>query len=246
MALIKNQSEISILRIAGKKLHDVLEMAINAAKQGVSLQELDALIEKSIREAGATPSFLGYDGFPNASCLSLNAQVVHGIPTNYKLQDGDLLGIDVGLWFKGLCVDAARSVVIGTGSADTNKLLKATLEGLKAGIKAAKPFRRIGAISEAVQEVGEKYHLGIVRALTGHGVGHQVHEDPEIPNFGKSSDGIVIKPGMVLAIEPMFTLGGAEVVTEIDGWGVVTADKSLAAHFEQTVVITSRGAEILT
>jgi methionyl aminopeptidase len=246
MSLIKSPADISLLRIAGKKLGGVLRLGEDTAREGLTLLELDAILHEQIRLEGCKPSFLGFEGFPNASCLSVNHQVVHGIPNDYVLQEGDILGIDLGLWYEGVCVDAARTVAIGTVSHEAADLLAHTQEALKAGIQAAKPFRRVGAISQAVQERAEKYGHGIVRSLTGHGVGHKVHEDPEVPNYGRSSDGILLRPGMVLAIEPMLTTGGGEIVTEDDGWTVSTADGSLSAQFEHTVVITQRGHEILT
>lgn len=246
MALIKSQSDIQQLRSAGKILAATLAHAHSLAKPGVSLLELDKQIEAFIRSNGCKPSFLGYEGFPNASCLSLNAEVVHGIPNERVLKEGDVLGIDVGLWKGSVCVDSAITVGVGEISAEAQELLGHTQAALKAGIAAAKPFRRVGAISHAVQEYAELEELGIVRALTGHGVGHQVHEDPEVPNYGRVSDGILLRPGMVLAIEPMLTLGSGDVITEVDGWTVTTADGSLSAQFEHTVLITQRGAEILT
>ena len=246
MSLIKSSSDISSLRIAGKKLGAILRLAEEQARPGVTLLQIDAMLHEQILAEGCKPSFLGYDGFPNASCLSVNSQVVHGIPNDYVLQEGDILGIDLGLWYGGVCVDAARTVGVGTISQEAADLLIHTQEALTAGIKAAKPFRRVGAISQAVQEKAEKYGHGIVRNLTGHGVGHKVHEEPEIPNYGRASDGILLRPGMVLAIEPMLTTGGGDVITEDDGWTVSTADRSLSAQFEHTVVITQRGHEILT
>lgn len=246
MSLIKSSQELIILRQAGRKLAEVIELAKTLAKEGVVLSQLDSEIQRAIVQLDATPSFLGYEGYPKASCLSLNQQVVHGIPDDRTLCNGDLLGIDIGLWFKGLCVDGAVTVAIGMPTAEVERLITTTQKALDAGIKAAKPFRKIGAISHAVQAIAEAEHLGIVRALTGHGVGHQVHEPPEVPNIGRPSDGSSLRPGMVLAIEPMLTLGNGEVLTEIDGWGIVTADGSWAAHFEHTVAITSRGVEILT
>lgn len=246
MSLIKSSKDLSLIRIAGQKLAEILEDAKQFATIGVNLLELEKHIHDSIQARESTPSFLGYEGYPNASCLSLNNQVVHGIPRDYALQDGDILGIDVGLWYKGVCVDGAITVCIGEPSTKALNLIEQTQEALEAGIRAVKPYRRVGAISHAVQEVAEKYNLGIVRALTGHGVGHAVHESPQIPNFGRISDGSILKPGMVLAIEPMFTLGSGEVLTEIDGWGIISADGSLSAHFEHTVIVTKSGAEIVT
>jgi methionyl aminopeptidase len=246
MALIKTSDEIRTLRRGGVLLGQVLVYAETLAVPGAVLRDIDALIDAKIRAGGGIPSFLGYDGFPNASCLSLNSEVVHGIPDGRKLKEGDILGIDAGLWLDNLCVDSARTVAVGTISEKAQRLLTLTQEALQAGINAAKPGRKIGAISNAIQQFAEAHDLGIVRALTGHGVGHKVHEDPEVPNFGRTTDGQLIRTGMVLAIEPMLTLGSGSVYTDVDGWTVVTADHSLSAQFEHTIVITSRGAEILT
>jgi methionyl aminopeptidase len=246
MSLIKTPQEISTIKTAGKYLGEVLARAERSVKPGLNLLELDASIHKHIVELGAKPSFLGYEDFPNASCLSVNDELVHGIPKDRALKEGDIVGIDVGLWYKGLCVDSAITVAVGSISPEAQRLLTVTQEALTKGIKAIKPFQRIGLISHAVQVVGEDAGLGIVRSLTGHGVGHEVHEEPSIPNIGRPSDGILLRPGMVLAIEPMFTLGHGAVVTDIDGWTIRTQDGSLSAQFEHTVVVTSRGAEIVT
>lgn len=246
MALIKSPEDIRILRKAGALLAHVLDVAQEMAKPGVVLRDINSAAEAAIREAGATPSFLGHDGFPAATCLSLNAEVVHGIPDGRVLKEGDILGIDIGLWLDQRCVDAARTVAVGAISKDAQRLLDLTQEALAHGIAAAKPGRKVGAISHAVQQFAESNDLGIVRTLTGHGVGHKVHEEPEVPNIGKPGDGILLRPGMVIAIEPMLTLGTGSVYTDVDGWTVVSADQSLSAQFEHTVVITPKGAEILT
>jgi methionyl aminopeptidase len=246
MALIKTPEDIRILRKAGALLGAVLTHAETLAVPGAILRDINAAIEAQIRAGGGIPSFLGFDGFPAASCLSLNAEVVHGIPDGRKLKEGDILGVDVGLWLEDRCVDAARTVAVGKVSDEAQRLLALTEEAMQVGIAAAKPGRRVGAIGNAVQQFAEAHELGIVRALTGHGVGHKVHEEPEVPNYGKATDGPLLRAGMVLAIEPMLTLGGGSVYTDVDGWTVVTADKSLSAQFEQTVIITPRGAEVIT
>lgn len=246
MSLIKTPKEISSLRKGGKLLGEVLSEAAAMAKPGVTLLEVEATIAASIKAKGAKPSFLGFDDYPMTSCLSVNDELVHGLPRPITLKEGDILGIDVGLWYEGLCVDSAITVAIGTITPETQRLLNVTQEALTAGIKAIKPFRKVGAIGAAVQAVGEAADLGIVRVLTGHGVGHAVHEEPSVPNLAKPTDGILLRPGMVLAIEPMFTLGGPDVVTDVDGWTIRTRDGSLSAQFEHTVVVTNRGAEILT
>ena len=246
MSLLKSSQDIAKLRIAGKHLAAVLKLAHEAAQPGVSLIELDTKIEAWIRERGCKPLFLGHEGFPNSSCLSVNEEVVHGIPDERLLVEGDLLGIDMGLWLENVCVDSAITVGVGKISQEAASLLADTKEALAAGVAAIKPFRtRVGAISHAVQEVAEARNRGIVRSLTGHGVGHKLWEAPDVPNFGRPGDGMQLRPGMVLAIEPMLTTGAGEVYTDIDGWTVVTVDKSLSAQFEHTIVITQRGAEIL-
>lgn len=246
MALIKTGQEIDILRQAGSKLASILREAKKQAIPGVSLNQLDKSIHQQILKKEAQPSFLGFEGYPKATCLSLNQQVVHAIPDDRQLKEGDLLGIDVGLCYLGLYVDGAITVGVGIISQEAKRLLKYTALALARGIMVIRPGVRVGEISQAIQVVAESHRLGIVRALTGHGVGHQVHEDPIIPNLGRKTDGIILKSGMVLAIEPMFTAGQGEVLTEVDGWGIITADNSLAAQFEHTVVITPKGAEVLT
>ena len=246
MSLIKSPDDQALIRKAGHYLAEVLEAARPLAIPGAVLLDIDKSIHDHIVRLGCRPSFLGFDGFPKSSCLSVNEQVVHGIPSDRVLKEGDILGIDVGLWYGQVCVDAAITVPVGKVAPETARLLAVTQEALKAGIAAIKPFRRVGSISAAVQAVAERENLGIVRALTGHGVGHHVHESPEVPNIGRIGDGALLRPGMVLAIEPMLTLGGGDVETEVDGWGIITADKSLSAQFEHTVIITQKGAEVVT
>jgi methionyl aminopeptidase len=246
MPLIKSADDIKAIRRAGLLWNRVLEQAVAAVKPGVSLRDLNSIIESAIRAGGGTPSFLGHEGFPAASCLSLNAEVVHGIPDGRLLKDGDILGIDVGIWLDNRCVDAAITVPVGTVNEDAHRLLQLTMEALEIGVAAAKPGRKVGAISNAIQQFAEQHDLGIVRSLTGHGVGHKVHEDPEVPNYGKPTDGPLLRPGMVLAIEPMLALGSGSTYTDVDGWTVLTADGSLSAQFEYTVIITPRGAEVVT
>jgi methionyl aminopeptidase len=246
MSLVKTPKEIQVLRKAGLLLGEVLDLAAQQAKPGVNLLEIEETIATAIKERDAKPSFLGFDDYPMTSCLSVNDELVHGLPRDIVLKEGDILGIDAGLWYKGLCVDSALTVAVGTISEEARRLLEVTDTALSAGIKAIKPFRKVGVIGAAVQSVGEAAGMGIVRTLTGHGVGHAVHEEPSIPNIAKSDDGILLRPGMVLAIEPMFTLGGPDVVTDVDGWTIRTRDGSLSAQFEHTVVVTTRGAEILT
>jgi len=246
MSLIKSPQELATLRVGGKILGEVIAAAAAMVAPGVNVLDIDEKIHKDILAAGAKPSFLGYDGFPNASCISINDEVVHGIPRDRLLKDGDVIGIDVGLWYKGLCTDSATTVAVGNVSPEVKRLLSITQKALTAGIKAVKPFQRVGTISYAVQRVADEAELGIIRSLTGHGVGHEVHEDPSVPNYGRPTDGIMLRPGMVLAIEPMFSLGSGSIVTDIDGWTIRTQDGSFSAQFEHTIIITSRGAEIIT
>jgi methionyl aminopeptidase len=246
MSLRKTPQELATIRIAGKYLAEVIASASRAAQPGIVLRELDLHIANEIAARDCIPSFLKFQGFPANSCLSLNEQVVHGIPDGRVLKEGDVLGIDVGLWYKNLCVDSATTIGIGTISNEATRLLTATQKALQQGIAAIRPGRRVGAISYSVQNIAEEANLGIVRALTGHGVGHDIWEAPSIPNYGRATDGMLLRAGMVLAIEPMLTLGSGEVLTEIDGWGIVTADSSLAAQFEHTVIVTEHGAEIVT
>jgi methionyl aminopeptidase len=246
MSLLKSSQDIAKLRVAGRHLAAVLSLAHEAATPGTTLIELDRKIDAWIRERGCKPSFLGHEGFPNSACLSVNDEVVHGIPDERVLKEGDVLGIDGGLWLDNVCVDSAITVGVGSITPEAQALLDDTKEALAAGLAAIKPFRsRVGAISSAVQQVAEARGRGIVRSLTGHGVGHKVWESPDIPNFGSPSDGIQLRPGMVLAIEPMLTAGAGEVYTDIDGWTVVTVDHSLSAQFEHTILVTQRGVEIL-
>lgn len=199
-----------------------------------------------ILAAGCRPSFLGHEGFPNASCLSLNDQVVHGIPDNRLLKVGDVLGIDAGLWLEHVVVDGAVTVPVENVSPDVQRLLNGTKQALRAGIKEAKVGAKVGRISNAIQQVAEEHGFGIVRALVGHGVGHAVWEPPQVPNYGYPSDGPTLKAGQVLAIEPMFTLGTGDILVEADGWGIVSSDGSMSAQFEHTVIITAQGPQIVT
>lgn len=246
MALIKTPQQQADLREAGKHLKQVFEQLKTAITPGVTTDKLDQIAAKIMRDLGTKPSFLHYSGFPKSTCISINDQVIHGIPSaEIVLQAGDILTIDAGLWYKDVCVDAARSFTVGETTKEAQRLLRITKEALAAGVAAAKPGNHIGEISTAIQHVADENGMGIVRNYTGHGVGTSVHEEPSIPNYGQPGDGIIIEPGMVLAIEPMFTLGGGEVITLSDGWTVITNDGSLAAQFEHTVLVTAKGPEVI-
>lgn len=246
MALIKSPTQLNHIREAGQKLARVLVAIKKQVEPGVTTLKLDQQISRLIKKQGATPSFLHYEGYPFTSCISVNEQVIHTFPGNYKLKAGDIVTIDVGLWFKKVCVDAARTYAVSTISPSNRALLIATRAALDAGIAQVQVGQRIGAISDSIQAVATTNKLGIVRSYTGHGVGSAVHEDPSIPNIGVKTDGPQIRAGMVLAIEPMFTLGSGDVYTANDGWTVVTVDKSWAAQFEDTVIVTPIGPEIVT
>ncbi|MDO8471692.1 MAG: type I methionyl aminopeptidase [bacterium] len=246
MALIKTPTQLNLIRQAGQKLARVLVDIKTSVKPGVTTLALDQQIGNLISKERATPSFLHYEGYPYTTCISVNEQVIHAFPSTYQLKEGDIVTIDVGLWYKRVCVDAARTYAAGAIS-DTNRtLLTTTQKALQAGIAQAQVGQRIGAVSSAIQAVAQANKLGIVRSYTGHGVGTAVHEDPSVPNIGVKTDGPQIRAGMVLAIEPMFTLGSGDVYTENDGWTVVTVDKSWAAQFEDTVIVTPQGPEIVT
>lgn len=231
---------------AGAILVATLRMIEGMVKPGVSTAQLDAAAERFIRSRGAVPTFKGYRGFPGSICSSPNAMVVHGIPGRSKLADGDVISIDVGVTLDGWVADAARTFAVGRISPDAQRLLDATRRSLMAGVEQCEPGNRVGDVSHAIQRVAERDGLSIVRSLVGHGVGRDMHEDPQVPNYGRAGRGPLLREGMVLAIEPMTTLGGPNVRMGSDGWAIYSQDGSLAAHFELTVAITSAGPRILT
>ena len=246
MISIKSDHEIELLRIAGRIVYQTHQYLKPYIKEGITTLELDKLAEDFIRSKGATPSCKGYHGFPATLCTSINDEVVHGIPSKRKLKNGDIITLDICACFKGYHGDSAWTYRVGEVSSDVEHLMKGTHEALFAGLSMVKPGNRIGDISNAVETVANKYHLGVVRELCGHGVGHELHEDPDIPNFGKPGRGPLIKEGMVFAVEPMLNLGSREVCMLDDGWTVVTYDEKPSAHFEHTVLVTHDGYEILT
>lgn len=261
---VKTKEEIGILREGGKRLAEILAAVAKAAKPGVSTLDLDRLSESLIFKSGGQPSFKGYRGrsekkpFPAVLCTSLNDELVHGIPKQENiLQEGDILGLDLGMQWpdrqkskiknqKGLYTDMAVTIGIGKISEEAEFLLRVTKEALEIGVGVIRSGIRIGDIGHAVQKHLAKNKLGIIRDLAGHGVGYAVHEEPLIPNFGQPGTGLEIKEGMVLAIEPMATLGNWKIKPASDGWTFKTVDGSLAAHFEHTVVVTENGVEVLT
>ena len=246
MIIIKTPREIELITIAGNmasKTHQYIKKYI---KVGVTTNELNDKAEAYINKLGGTPSFKGYGGFPKAICISINDEVVHGIPSNYKLKDGDIVSLDIGVNFKGYHADTAWTYPVGNINEDLQYLLKHTKEALYQGIKQVKPGNRIGDISHAIETYINKYNLSIVKELVGHGVGNKLHEDPDIPNYGKPNTGPLIKKGMVIAIEPMINLGKREIWLREDNWTISTFDGKPSAHFEHTVLVTEAGNKILT
>ncbi|MBC5810007.1 MAG: type I methionyl aminopeptidase [Candidatus Eremiobacteraeota bacterium] len=246
MIALKSPREIEIMRRGGKITASVLTMLLKTAKAGMSLRELDRLAERGIREQGGEPTFKGYNGFPASICASVNEIVVHGIPGDRLLKDGDLLSIDIGTTFEGYVSDTAASIGIGTVSPAAERLMRVTQECLMLGIAAMQNGNRVSDIGVAVERHAVSHGYGVVRALVGHGVGRKMHEEPQVPNYGTPGKGIVLRPGLCLAIEPMISEGTHDVETLADGWTVVTADGKLAAHFEHTVALTDDGPRILT
>jgi methionyl aminopeptidase len=254
MITIKTPEDIQKLREGGKHLAMVLAALKNAAKVGVNTVTLDALAEKMVLEMGDKPAFLNYRpqgakrAFPASLCVSVNDEIVHGIPTenNRVLVEGDIVSLDMGLTHEGMIVDSAITVGVGKIDAKAKKLLAATEESLYAGIKAARSGMYIGDIGAAVEAVSKRNHFSVADELAGHGVGYKVHEDPFVPNFGMPGQGPLLKPGMVIAIEPMFNEGDGAIVVGQDGWTIRTKDGSRSAHFEHTILITEGAPEILT
>jgi methionyl aminopeptidase len=243
---VKTADEIANMRESGKMLAAILKKIAQMVEPGVSGVDVSQLAKKELKAYGATGPFLGYQGYPDVICISPNDVVVHGIPDARPFKDGDIIGFDFGVQYKGMITDSAFSAVIGNSTKTKKRLLKETERALYAGIEQVKNGVRTGDIAAGVQKVLEAAQLGIVRDLVGHGVGHQVHEDPNIPNYGMAGTGSVLKTGMTIAIEPMATLGDYHVKIERDGWTIRTVDGSLSAHFEHTVLITPDGYEILT
>ncbi len=234
------------MRESGAIVAGTLKYLASILRPGCTTGYLDAKAEEYIRAHGAIPSFKGYRGYKHATCLSVNEQVVHGIPGHRELLPGDIIGVDVGAQLNGFHADSAVTLPVGEISAEAGRLMQATSEGLAAGLAMVKAGRKLGAVSNAIESVAKKYGYGVVRDLFGHGVGRNLHEDPLIPNFGPKNQGPELKSGMTLAIEPMFNAGTHEILTLDDGWTVVTADATLSAHFEHTVVVTDSGCEVLT
>ncbi len=243
----KSTREIVFMREAGRIVALAHEAVRKALRPGVSTARIDAIVEETIRRHGATPSFKGYGGFPASACTSVNEEIIHGIPSKKRrLKEGDILKVDIGAEYKGYHGDSAWTYPVGAIPEETQKLLLVTREALFEGIRRAVPGNRLQDISRAVQEHVEKHGFSVVRDFVGHGIGKRLHEAPEVPNFGEAGKGPLLKPGMTLAIEPMVNAGTHETKVLTDGWTAVTADSSLSAHYEHTVLITKEGYDLLT
>lgn len=246
MITLKSKREIELLKEAGHIVYLTHQYLRPHIKAGIKTKELDRLAEEFIRSKGATPSFKGYEGFPSTLCISINDEVVHGFPSDRVLQDGDIISIDIGACYKGYHGDSAWTYTVGEVSDDAKYLLEHTEKALYEGIKQAKVGNRIGDISYAVEKYAIEHNLGVVKELVGHGVGTSVHEAPDVPNYGTKGTGPKIRDGMVIAIEPMLTLGSPDIYIEDNDWTVKTVDSSLSAHFEHTIGVTNDGVIILT
>lgn len=244
---VKTDSEIAAMRESGRMLATVLDNLKGVLSVGMTTKDLSHHAANELKKMGGQPAFLGYQGFPDVLCVSVNQQVVHGIPNSEKvIQDGDIVSMDFGVLYLGMITDAAISCIAGTTTSSDKQLVETTKQSLLAGIDHLKNGVRIGEISHAIETVLRKGGYGVVRDLVGHGVGHQLHEEPNIPNYGSPKDGPVLKSGMTVAIEPMATQGTHEVYIAPDKWTVLTKDGSRAAHFEHTVLVTDTGYDILT
>jgi methionyl aminopeptidase len=242
----KSAQELERMARAGSVVAETHALLAEHIRPGVTTGELDRIGEEFIRSRGGVPTFLGYRGFPASLCLSPNDMVVHGIPGAYRLEDGDILSVDVGVTLDGFVADAAFTHAVGNVSDEAKRLLEVGQEALAAGVAQARPGNRLSDIGHAVQSVTEAAGYSVIRSLVGHGVGRSMHEDPQIPNFGEPGHGPPLQPGMTLAIEPMINAGGPDVVLHDDHWSISTEDGSLSCHFEHTVAVTESGPRILT
>ena len=246
MIIGKSQREINKMRAAGRLVGEVLRHLCQMVEPGITTLEVNHAADKMIRDAGAFPTFNGYNGFPFSICASVNEQIVHGFPSEYELQDGDIFSIDVGVTLDGFVGDTAATVPVGSASADRLKLIRITEECLQRGIEQCRAGNHVGDIGWAVQQYAESHGYSVVRDYVGHGIGRKMHEDPQIPNYGTPGKGPKIKKGYVFAIEPMVNMGSHLTRTLRDGWTVVTVDGQPSAHAEHTVAVTDAGPEVLT
>ena len=246
MISIKGQYEIDLMKKAGNIVYLTHQYLKPYIKPGITTKKLDELAEAFIISKGATPSFKNYNGFPASICTSINDEVVHGIPSDRKLKNGDIIGIDIGACYKGYHGDSAWSYSVGEVSEEKQYLLEHTEKALYAGLNEVKAGVRLGDVSNAIETYATKHNLGIVKELVGHGVGNHLHEEPDVPNYGKKNTGIILKEGMTIAIEPMLNLGTEDIFILEDDWTIVTGDSKPSAHFEHTILVTKDGYQILT
>ena len=246
MIYLKTPQEIELLRENNILVSRALAEVGRHIKAGITTKELNDVAEKFIRDNGAIPGFLGYQGYPASACISVNEQVVHGIPSDYVIKDGDIVSVDLGTIMKGFVGDSAYTFAVGEVSDDVKRLLEVTKEALRKGAAQAKAGNRVGDISAAVQDYAESFGFGVVRELEGHGLGRKMHEEPGVPNYGARGRGPLLKEGMVICIEPMINAGTKSVVFERDGWTVRTKDRKPSAHYEFAVAITKDGPDVLT
>lgn len=249
--IIKNREEIDAMREGGRILAAVLKELSETVKPGIRTLDLEVLAEKLIAKYGAKAAFEGYEPmgsrkYPAILCVSVNEEVVHAVPSERVLKDGDIVSIDCGIWHKNLCVDMAMTVAVGNIEPETARLIKVTKKALKRSLKKVRPGNTTGDIGNTIERYVKSQGFSVIRDLVGHGVGRKVHEEPAIPNFGKRHNGVVLRPGMTIAVEPMVAMGSHKTVGCDDGWGIRTEDKSLSAHFEHTVAVTENGCEVLT
>ena len=247
MIVRKSRAELETMREGGRITAACLRMLAENVRAGVTTGELDAMAEEFILSRGGTPEFRGYQGFPASICASPNAMIVHGIPGSYRLKEGDIISLDVGVRYEGFVTDSATTVPVGEIPEETSRLLETTRRCLEAATEQARAGNRLGDIGYAIQTLAEGRGFGVVRDLVSHGVGRKMHEDPQIPNYGEPGTGPRLLPGMTFAIEPMITLGSYEIhISELDGWSIYTADGSLSAHFEHTIAVTEEEPWVLT
>ena len=246
MIILKNRDEVETMRRAGRVVAEAIAAVRDIVRPGATTEELDAAAARTIKEAGAQPSFLGYRGFPKTICTSVNDEIVHGIPGARVLKDGDLVKLDVGAVVDGFHADSAVTIPVGEPTPEASKLIETTERALWAGLAEARPDRRIGDIGAAVQTVAEGAGFSVVREYVGHGIGRALHEEPPVPNYGTPGKGFKLTEGLVVAIEPMVNVGGYATRLLPDGWTVVTQDGTLSAHFEHTVAVTPEGPWVLT
>jgi methionyl aminopeptidase len=243
---LKSPAEIELMRNAGALVAQTLDIVGRTITAGMTTSDIDKLVEDNILAASATPAFKGYHGFPASACVSIDEEVVHGIPGSRKLQEGDIVSVDVGVALDGWYGDSAATFAVGEISESKQKLMDTTREALFCGIEQVRSGVKLGAVSSAIQKYAESRGYSVVRDLVGHGIGRKMHEEPQVPNYGSPDQGPVLKTGMVIAIEPMINVGGREVITKKDGWTIVTADEKTSAHFEHTIAVTDEGADILS